>query len=98
MENTGRILRSKKNDKSTYTLINNDILQSKTLEPEEKSILLHLLSLPEDLVTYKTVIWKDMNIGRDRFNKHWKGLVDKGYIHSKKLSTQKIKLKLKKEI
>jgi hypothetical protein len=85
MENTGRILRSKKNGKSRYTPINNDILQSKTLEPEEKSILVHLLSLPEDWVTYKTSIWKDMNIGRDRFNKHWAGLVKKGYINSIKV-------------
>lgn len=82
MENTGQIVRSRKTGKSRYTPINNDILQSKTLTPEEKSILVHLLSLPEDWVTYKTVIWEDMNIGRDRFNKHWKGLVDKGYIVS----------------
>lgn len=82
MENTGQIVRSRKTGKSRYTPISNEILQSKTLQPEEKSILVHLLSLPEDWVTYKTVIWKDMNMGRDRFNKHWSGLVDKGYIVS----------------
>jgi len=38
--------------------------------------------LPEDWVVYKTVIWQKMNIGRNRFNTHWKGLVDKGYIVS----------------
>jgi hypothetical protein len=82
MKNTGRIIRSNKNGGSRYTPILNEILQSKTLQPEEKSILVHLLSLPQDWVIYKTFIWKDMNIGRDRFNKHWNGLVEKGYIHS----------------
>lgn len=85
MENTGRIKRSKKTGKSRYTPVSNAILQSKTLTPEEKSILVHLLSLPEDWVTYKTVIWKEMNMGRDRFDKHWKGLVNKGYIISVKV-------------
>jgi len=85
MKNTGQIVRSKKNGKSRYTPINNDILQSKTLTPEQKSILVHLLSLPEDWVVYKTEIWKDMNIGRDRFNKSWTRLVELGYIVSVKM-------------
>jgi hypothetical protein len=85
MKNTGQIVRSKKNGKSRYTPISNDILQSKTLTAEQKSILVHLLSLPEDWVVYKTEIWKDMNIGRDRFNKSWTGLVELGYIVSVKM-------------
>jgi hypothetical protein len=82
MQNTGQILRSKKTGKSRYTPISNEILQSSELAPEEKSILVHLLSLPEDWVVYKGIIWRNMNMGRDRFNKNWKGLVDKGYIVS----------------
>jgi hypothetical protein len=82
MQNTGQILRSKKTGKSRYTPISNEILQSSELTPEEKSILVHLLSLPEDWVVYKGIIWRHMNMGRDRFNKNWKGLVDKGYIVS----------------
>lgn len=85
MKNTGQIIRSKKNGKSRYTPINNNILQSKILTAEQKSILVHLLSLPEDWVVYKTEIWKDMNIGRDRFNKSWTGLVELGYIVSVKM-------------
>jgi hypothetical protein len=85
MKNTGQIVRSKKNGKSRYTPINNDILQSKILTAEQKSILVHLLSLPEDWIVYKTEIWKDMNIGRDRFNKSWAGLVELGYIVSVKM-------------
>jgi len=57
-------------------------LQSSQLTCEEKTILIYLLSLPEDWVVYKTVIWQKMNIGRNRFNSHWKGLVEKGYIVS----------------
>lgn len=82
MKNTGQILRSRKNGKSKYTAINNDILQSKTLTPQEKSILVHLLSLPEDWVVYKGLIWRDMNMGREQFNRNWKGLVEKGYVVS----------------
>jgi hypothetical protein len=82
MENIGQIVRSKKTGKSRYTPINNDILQSSQLTCEEKTILIYLLSLPEDWVVYKTVIWQKMNIGRNRFNAHWKGLVEKGYIVS----------------
>lgn len=85
MKNTGQIVRSKKNGKSRYTPISNEILQSKTLTAEQKSILVHLLSLPEDWVVYKTEIWKDMNMGRDRFNKSWTGLVGLGYIVSVKM-------------
>ena len=82
MKNTGQILRSRKNGKSKYTAINNDILQSATLTAQEKSILVHLLSLPEDWIVYKGLIWKSMNMGREQFNKHWKGLIEKGYIVS----------------
>jgi len=82
MKNTGQILRSKKTGKSKYTPITNEICQSKILTCEEKSILIHLLSLPEDWVVYKTEIWKKMNIGRDRFYKSWDKLVEYGYIIS----------------
>jgi hypothetical protein len=85
MKNTGQILRSRKNGKSRYTAINNDILQSSVLTPEEKSILVHLLSLPEDWVVYKGEIWRKLNMGRERFNRNWVGLVDKGYIISVRL-------------
>jgi len=82
MNNTGQIVRSSKTGASRYTPISNEILQSETLTPEEKSILCHLLSLPADWVVYKTLIWEKMNMGKKRFNSHWKGLVEKGYIQS----------------
>ena len=80
MKNKGQIIRSGKNGKSNYTPISNDILQSKILSCEQKSILVHLLSLPSNWAIYKKTIWKQMNIGRDRFLKEWKGLVELGYI------------------
>lgn len=82
MENTGQIIRSRKTGKSRYTPISNDILQSLTLTAEEKSILVHLLSLPEDWMVYKINFGKSLNMGRHRFNNAWKGLVEKGYIVS----------------
>lgn len=82
MENLGQIIRSKKTGKSRYTPVNNDILQSLTLTAEEKSILVHLLSLPEDWVVYKMAFGKSLNMGRHRFNNAWKGLQQKGYIVS----------------
>jgi len=80
MKNTGQIIRSDKSGKSNYTPITNDILQSKTLTCEQKSILVHLLSMPKDWVIYKNNFWKNMNIGRERFNKAWKVLEELGYI------------------
>jgi hypothetical protein len=82
MKNTGQIVRSKKTGKSRYTPINNDILQSQELTPEEKTILIYLLSLPEDWVVIKTHLINWANFGRDAFNNAWKGLIEKGYVVS----------------
>jgi hypothetical protein len=85
IKNTGKIVRSNKTGKSRYTPISNDIIQSKTLSIEERGVLIYLLSLPENWAIYKKYIWKDMNIGRDKFNKVWKGLVEYGYITTEKV-------------
>jgi DNA-directed RNA polymerase subunit E'/Rpb7 len=85
MKNTGQIVRSKKTGKSRYTPISNEIIQSKTLTIEERGVLIYLLSLPEDWVIYKKYIWKDINIGRDKFNRIWANLVKYGYIVSIKV-------------
>lgn len=80
MKNNGKIVRSDKTGKSNYTPIMNEILQSKTLTCDEVRILVYLLSLPKDWNIYKTSLWKNINIGRDRFNKAWKSLESLGYI------------------
>lgn len=85
MKNTSKIIRKKHNKDSHYTCISNEILQSKTLSTDEKSVLIHILSLPETWIINKTTIWKQMNIGRERFNKAWSGLEKQGHIVSKKI-------------
>jgi hypothetical protein len=82
MNNTGQICRSKKNAQSRYTMIDNAILQNWEMTPEEKSILIYLLSMPENWIVLKTKLIEDSNIGRDRFNRAWKALQEKGYIQS----------------
>lgn len=82
MNNTGQIVRSRKTAKTRYTPINNDILQSWDLSSEEKAILIYLLSMPEDWVVIKGQLIEKSNMGRDRFNKAWKGLQEKGYVIS----------------
>ena len=84
MKNTGQIIRSKKNGKSRYTPVSNDIIQNKEMSLDERMVLIYLISLPEDWVVYKTEIWKMMNVGRDRFYKIWKVLEERGYILSEK--------------
>lgn len=85
MKNTGQIVRSKKTGKSRYTPISNDVIQSTILTPYEKIVLIYMLSLPEDWIIYKTQIQGKVGLSRKLFNDAWKGLVDKGYIHSKQL-------------
>jgi hypothetical protein len=82
MNNTGQIVRSRKTGRSRYTPITNDILQSRELTPEEKSILIYLLSMPEDWVVVKSQLFKWANFGRDSVNKAWRGLIEKGYVVS----------------
>lgn len=76
------IIRSGKKGKVGFTSISNEILQSKTLKPNEVGIIVHLLSLSKDFVIHKSSIWKQMNIGRDQFDKAWKNLVRLGYIQT----------------
>jgi len=83
--NKSIIIREPKKGKSDYTPISNSILQSSTLTPNEKSILVHLLSLPKNFAIIKGNIWKKMNIGRDAFNKAWKKLEKAGYCKSERI-------------
>lgn len=85
IHNTSKINRDPKKGKSDYTPISNSILQSSTLTPNEKSVIVHLLSLPKTFSIVKTNIWKKMNIGRDAFNKAWKGLEKAGYVKSHRI-------------
>lgn len=85
---TGQIFRSKKTGKSRYTPISNDLIQSSILTPYEKITLIYMLSLPEDWVIYKTQIQSKVGLSRKFFNDSWKGLVEKGYIHSQQIKRE----------
>jgi hypothetical protein len=78
------IFREDKKGKGNYTSISNDILQSKTLKPDEIGVLVYLLSLPENFEIHKTNIWRKMNIGRNGFNKIWNILIQSGHIKTTK--------------
>jgi hypothetical protein len=78
--NTSKIHRSDKKGKSGYTPISNEILQSKTLNPNQKSVLVHLLSLKIDWSIPKWTIYKQMNLGRDASIAAWDRLVELGHI------------------
>lgn len=67
-----------------FTQIPNETLQSEELSAEEIYLICNLCSRPEGWVFIKTKYWKQTQLGRDRYNKAWKGLSDKGYIQSVK--------------
>jgi hypothetical protein len=78
-----RIIKSAKKKKSHYTQVLNEIAQSNKLTLEERGLLLYFLSLPEDWKINKVRLHKTLNVGRDKLNSIWKGLVEKGYIQTK---------------
>jgi hypothetical protein len=67
-----------------YIKISIDIAQSAELSLEEKGLLLYLLSSRVDFKIIKTELPSVLNIGRDKFNKIWRSLVEKKYIEIKK--------------
>lgn len=82
--NKSRIKRVADRSKN-FCIIPNDILQSTVLKPNEKSLLVHLLSMPDDWYYVKTQFWKQTNLGRNAFNTAWKGLEQRGYIKTEKI-------------
>jgi hypothetical protein len=84
MRNTSKIIR-KADVTKNYSIIPNYISQSKELTPEEKSLLIHMLSMPDNWNYVKTKFWRETNLGRTRFNTAWKGLEQKGFIKSEKI-------------
>ena len=74
------------NKTENYSVISNDLITSKELSPEEKTILFHLLSLPNDWIIYKTYFenYYKGNITKGKFDRGWKGLLTKGYLTNSK--------------
>lgn len=82
--NQSRVIRNSDKSKN-FSIIPNFILQSTVLKPNEKSLLVHLLSMPDDWFYVKTKFWKKTNLGRNAFNNAWKGLEKHGFIKSERI-------------
>ena len=82
--NTSKVVRAADRSKN-FSIIPNDIAQSITLTPTEKSLLIHLLSMPDNWYYVKTQFWKRTNMGRDACYKAWNSLTEKGYIRQTKI-------------
>jgi hypothetical protein len=69
-----------------YTPITNKIIQGKHLSLEESGLLCYLLSLPINFKVVKENILRQLKdrISEGRFNKAWKGLVEKQYVVKEK--------------
>jgi hypothetical protein len=88
MKNSTIFKREIKTEK--YTVISNSIIQSMILTAEEKVILIHILSLPDDWKLHKSHLEKlySTNMSTSKFNRAWKGLRLKGYIVGEKVKDE----------
>ena len=84
MKNTSKIIR-KADITKNFSIIPNSIAQSKTLSPNAKSLIIHILSMPDNWYYVKTQFWRKTNLGRAAFNKAWKELEEAGFIQSKRI-------------
>ena len=82
--NTSKIIRQADVTKN-FSIIPNHIAQSTELSPNAKSLIIHLLSMPDNWYYVKTQFWKKTNLGRDAFNRAWKELESIGYICSERI-------------
>lgn len=80
MGNTTNFQRVEKT--KNFTVISNSLITSTTLTTDEKVIILHILTLPDDWVIYKDFFKKYYrgNISDGRIDKVWTGLQKKGYL------------------
>ena len=84
MKNTSKIIRKADLTKN-FSIIPNHIAQSKELSPNAKSLIIHMLSMPDNWFYVKTQFWRTTNLGRNAFNKAWKDLEALGYIKSERI-------------
>ena len=84
MKNTSKIIR-KADITKNFSIIPNHIAQSTTLSPNAKSLIIHILSMPDNWYYVKTQFWRNTNLGRNAFNKAWKELEEAGFIKSERI-------------
>lgn len=85
MKNKTEFIRTKK--KSNFTVVSNSIIDSTDFTADESILLIYLLHLPDTWIIYKDQVqksFKDKQMTKSRFEKGWKGLIEKGHlIHSR---------------
>ncbi len=88
MKNSTTFFRESKTD--NYTVISNLLILSKELTSDEKNILFHILSLPDDWIIYKTYFenYYKGHITKGKLDKAWKGLMIKGYLKGTKVKDE----------
>lgn len=68
--------------KVNFTVIGNEILQSKELSFTAKGLLCYILSLPDDWVLHKTWLQKEFKVSRRLIDRIFKEIETAGYMHS----------------
>jgi hypothetical protein len=88
MGNSTTFLRVEKT--KNYTVILNSLITSTSLTSDEKSLLFHILSLPDDWVIYKDYFKKYYSgcISDKKIDNAWKGLETKGYLKKDRVKRQ----------
>jgi hypothetical protein len=81
MKNRTEFIRVEK--KSNFTIVSNGIIKSSDFTADESILLIYLLHLPSTWKIYKSKIqklFKDKQMTKSRFEKSWKGLIEKGHL------------------
>jgi len=88
MGNSTTFLRVEKT--KNYTVILNSLITSTSLTSDEKSLLFHILSLPDDWVLYKDYfkMYYSGCISDKKIDNAWKGLETKGYLKKDRVKRQ----------
>lgn len=76
--------------RTQYVTFSNELLLSKDLTLGEKGFLVHILSLPDDYILYKSNLYKEFAGDTTGFvNRTFKSLQVKGYIESIRQKNEK---------
>lgn len=80
MSNTDLLKRTRSTPKEKFLIVQNDVVQNKTLSFKAKGFLCYILSLPDDWILHKSYVIKEFGIGRDALNSIFKELEKAGYL------------------
>lgn len=80
IENHEKSVVIKRKLRNNFTMVSNDILQSKQLSLKAKGLMCYLLSLPDDTQIKKTQLHQELKDGRDAVVSAFNELIDARYI------------------